>query len=424
MTKKTLWDLIKLSLPMGREKRHAMQQATKYLDEQDLHQLKYYLKLDRTFAQTQSFGTTKDLIPDKEWVFFKTHIQDDELKKFLDRVNKDICTKSKEESFMAFAPNALNSISSLIAPNIIGMDGAKRAAAAQLFAVEPMHILLIGDPGTGKTDILRGASKIAPIGSMGLGSGTSGAGLSAMAKGDTIIKGLLPMADGGIACIDELNLMKSKDAAALYNAMEKGFVTYDKGGKHEQLSAKVRVLATANPKGDTFIGKSVESLRNQIPFDDALLSRFHVIFIVRKPTDEEFEQITKQIVQNHTESGVANLKLGAGDIDFLKQYIEYAGKVDVKLDSMHEQKIVEFIKSIKSDERKFLQEVGPRTVVGVIRVVKSIARSELAQAVDEDHLQKGFEIIKESLYVRKPDAGVEEKVNAKGKIIRPVKNKS
>ncbi len=419
MSKKTLWDLVKLSLPMGREKRQAIKQATPYLDEQDIKQLRYYLKLDRAFAQTQSFATTKDFFEDKEWVFFKTHISDDDLKKFLDRINKDICSKAKEEAFLEFAPKALSSISSLIAPNIIGMDGAKRAATAQLFAVEPMHILLIGDPGTGKTDILRGASKIAPIGSMGLGSGTSGAGLSVMAKGDTIIKGLLPMADGGIACIDELNLMKSKDAAALYNAMEKGFVTYDKGGKHEQLSAKVRVLATANPQGDTFIGKSVESLRKQIPFDDALLSRFHIIFIVRKATDEEFEQITKHIVQTHTETGSASIKLGAGDIDFIKQYITYADKIDVKFDSTHEAKIVEFIKALKVDERKFLQEVGPRTVVGVIRIVKAIARSELAQAVDEDHLRVGFEIVKESLYVRKPD----EKTDETGKGSKTVKNK-
>ncbi len=405
MQKKTLWDLIKLAFPMGRAKRNAMAQAAPYLDPVDYKQLKYYLKLDRAFVTTQKFDTTIEAFPKKEWSQFKTHREGDtektDLKKFLDSINNNIAAKAKEQAFLEFAPHAIDTLAEQIAPNIIGMDAPKQAAVAQLFANDPMHLLLLGDPGTGKTDILRGLSKIAPISSMGLGSGTSGAGLSAMAKGDTLILGLLPLANEGIACIDELNLMKSKDSAALYNAMEKGFVTYDKGGKHEQLPAKVRVCATANPQGDTFIGKSAESLRNQVPFDDALLSRFHIIFIIRKPTGEEFEKITSHIVQHHTGTGAKGMT--AGDIDFVKQYVTYAQKIDVQIDSALEGKIVAFIKGLKADERKFISEVGPRTVVGVLRIVKAVARAELSQAVDDDHLKRGFDLMRESLYIRKPD---------------------
>ena len=81
-----------------------------------------------------------------------------------------------------------------------------------------------------------------------------------MVKGKEVTKGLLPQADQGIAAIDELNLLKSADMGNLYNSMEKGFVRYDKGSNHIQLESRVRVLATANPKGDKFTG-CVEELR-------------------------------------------------------------------------------------------------------------------------------------------------------------------
>jgi replicative DNA helicase Mcm len=392
--KKTLWDLIKLILPLNAEKRHALHMAAPYLEQQDVRALKQFLKLDRTFPVIQKFHTSPELFEDKEWPFFKSHLKDEELHKFLERINAEMAQKAKHEAFLAFAPHALERISHHIAPNIVGMDDHKSAVAMQLFAKDAVHILFIGDPGTGKTDILRGLHQLAPISSFGLGSGTSGAGLGAMAKGDDIIKGLLPLADNGIACIDELNLMKAKDMAALYNAMEKGFITYDKGGKHEQLPAHVRVCGTANPKNDVFIGKSAESLRKQIPFEDALLSRFHLVFIVRKPSAAEFEKITAKIVSGERH------KLPKEDIQFIKEYVSYAKDIDVQLDAHLEQEVVAFIKELKADERQFLMEVAPRTVVGVVRLAKAIARSELAQSVDNDHLKKAFALVRSTFYVR------------------------
>jgi replicative DNA helicase Mcm len=374
--KKTLWDLIKMLFPLRKEKKQAFEMATPYLDAGELRVLKQYLKLDRTFPVIQKFHTSKEVFADKEWPFFKSHLHDDELQRFLSNINTTMAEKAKHEAFIAFAPTALDRIAECIAPNIVGLEEMKQATSLQLFAKEAVHILLIGDPGTGKTDILRSVHQLAPIGSFGLGSGTSGAGLGAMAKGDEIIKGLLPMADLGIACIDELNLMKGKDVAALYNAMEKGFITYDKGGKHEQLPARVRICATANPSGDTFIGKSTEAIRKQIPFEDALLSRFHFVFIVRKPTDEEFAEITARIVTGK------KARITKEDVLFIKEYVKYAHELEVTIDPRFEQQIVDFIKELKKDEKQFLMEVSARTVVGIVRVVKAISAAEHATSFD------------------------------------------
>ncbi len=313
------------------------------------------------------------------------------------RINTRIAQQAHEVAFQKFAPHALDRISALIAPNIIGMGPHKRAMTLLLFAKDPVHILLIGDPGTGKTDILRSLQRLAPISSFGLGSGVSGVGLSAVAKGDVILKGLLPLADEGICCIDELNLIRPKDLASLYNAMEKGFVTYDKGTKHEQLDARVRVAATANPSTGSFVGHSAEVLRKQIPFDDPLLSRFHFLFVVRKPSDKEFEQIATKIVKGE------RYKVSDPDAAFVSLYLKRANEVDVSLDAQLEGRVVAFVRELKGDERKFLSEVGPRTVIGVLRAVHAVARAQLAPRATQKHVDVACALLREALYVRKPE---------------------
>ena len=237
-------------------------------------------------------------------------------------VNNDIKKIAEKESVEEFSKNAFENIADMIAPNLKGMEAIKKAAALQIGASQPIHILLLGDPSTGKTDILRSAFTLSPISSFGLGSGTSGVGLAVSVKGNDIRKGLLPLADKGICAIDELNLMKGQDMAALYNSMEKGFVTYDKGGNHYRFDSRAKILATANPKGDEFKGESIKELKEQIPFDNALLSRFHLVFLIRKPNLEQFEKITEKIV------GEEKQELKQVDVDIIKSYIEYTNKIE------------------------------------------------------------------------------------------------
>jgi replicative DNA helicase Mcm len=281
------------------------------------------------------------------------------------------------------------------------MDDIKLSCAIQLFANEKSHILLLGDPGTGKTDIIRSASELHPISSFGLGSGTSGAGLGIAFRGDEMIKGLLPLANKGLCCIDELNLLKNEDRASLYNAMEKGFITYDKASKHIQVEADVSILATANPKGDKFVGWVVETLKKQLPFDSALLSRFHLIFLIRKPDIKEFLEITKHIIRGDKKKEIeANKK-------FVKEYVEYARSLEVEVPKVFEKNIGEFIKELKKNESKYLIEVSPRLVVGFIRFAKASARMDLRRYVTSIDLERVKKIFLSSLQIKKVDV-VEE----------------
>ncbi len=310
-------------------------------------------------------------------------------------VNKDIKAAFEEKLFKRFSEDAFESIKELIAPNITGMDYVKKAAVIQLFSPQPVHMLLLGDPGTGKTDILRSVFNLSPVSSFGLGSGTSGAGLVVTVRGKEVMKGLLPLADKGVCCIDELNLMKEDARAGLYNAMEKGFVTYDKAGMHYKFDARAKILATANPKGDKFTGTKIEELKRQLPFDSALLTRFHLVFFVRKPDLKKFKKITKNIVSDSFKEASKD------DIKFVKDYIEYTNNINVdEFPRSLQGKVVDFISDLKKDENNYLVEISPRMTIGFMRLCKGLAKIEGRSKVEETDIDRIKTIVKESLKVK------------------------
>ncbi|MFH1650407.1 MAG: ATP-binding protein [Candidatus Woesearchaeota archaeon] len=304
--------------------------------------------------------------------------------------NLQLKRAAEEELFDNVSDNAEKYLLEVIAPNIKGLDDVRKAASWLLFADDPVHLLLLGDPGTGKTQVLQAVSRIAPISSFGLGSGSSKAGLTVAASGNEVLKGLLPLADGGVCCVDELNLMKREDRAGLLSAMESGVVIYDKAGKHLELPAEVSVFASANPKGDRFVGNGVEVLKQQIPFDPALVSRFHIVFLVRRPDAKDFADIAKGIV-----SGVKK-----PDTVLAKEYVKRTQSISVAFPKDLEPVIVDAVERFRRDESKFLLDVTPRLVVGVVRLAKARARLHMRETVTQEDVKSVIKVVEKSLYVR------------------------
>ncbi len=385
---------IKSIWPLSKKKREDLASIGKFLEKSDLKEVKHLLRHEKVGVSYQTLKVSKKLIEDALFPSINPAMEDSEIIAKSKIWNDCIEQQVREKKYLDFSTVAKEKIKDFIAPHIVGMDVVKKAAQLQLFATDKTHILLLGDPGTGKTDILRSVNDLAPIASFGLGSGTSGVGLTAAVKGKEITIGLLPMADNGICCIDELNLMKTRDRGSLLNAMEKGFVTYDKANNHLRFDARISVLATANPKGDKFVGRKPDIWLKQIPFDPALLTRFHLVFFIRKPNQQEFIDIAKKIVSDRQKNLEINDEL------FIKDYIEYAHMIDVKFDEKLKKDIIEFASKLKIDEDEFLVDIGPRIILGIMRLAKASARIELRNVVDKTDLETVFEIIKTSLYVK------------------------
>jgi len=384
-------DVIRRLRKLSTEEETSLSSLDWYLSSEQKKAIKGLIK-EKKIAIEQSVISSGALIDNLVMPVVVDKTKDNELEEYVSRINASITEKNQDTLFQKFAKLVKEKCSIIIAPNLVGFETVKKAVALQLFSPEHIHILLLGDPGTGKTQVLSSAVELAPISSMGLGSGTSGVGLALTVKGKDVLKGLLPMADKGLCAIDELNLMKEESRASLYNAMEKGFVSYDKGGHSYKFDARVSVLATANPKGDKFTGNNVEQLKKQLPFDPALLSRFHLTFLVRKHSVDEFKQITRSILQKSKQ------ELSVKEKSFLKEYVKRAHALgEIALPKKFEQEIVDFISDIKENEKKYLVEISPRLVVGFTRLAKASARMELRTEVNAEDISLVKQIVRESL---------------------------
>ncbi|MEM4261077.1 MAG: ATP-binding protein [Candidatus Woesearchaeota archaeon] len=389
---KSFIGFFRLFFPVRRSDRNKLEELNKVLEREQIKYIKYMLKqgiISIDLIKNYSLSDLGDIGNYFQLILKK---KDKEVEKNLNEINGIIKEYYNKNSFSKFAKRS-DIITKYIAPNIIGMDIVKQAVTLQLFSKEKIHILLLGDPATGKTDILRSVQNLAPVSSFGLGSGTTGVGLSISVVGKEISKGLLPMADNGICCIDELNLMKQEDQASLYNAMEKGFVTYDKGNTHIKFDARIRLLATANPKDGKFRQK-LPDIKKQLPFEPALISRFHLVFIIKKPSEDEFIEITRNIVLKEKEKHDKK-----SDIDFIKEYIDYAQKKDVEFDNQLEPTITNFIKDLKKKEDEFIIEISPRLIIGIMNMSKARARMQLKNKVDKEDLQYVLNIVEKSLKI-------------------------
>lgn len=228
---------------------------------------------------------------------------------------------------MSRDPLLFEKISSSISPTIHGLEKVKSAIALQLFGGcnkemddgttirGDMHVLLVGDPGVAKSQILRYMSSLAPRGIYASGKSASAAGLTAAAVKDefgdgrwTLEAGALVLADKGLACIDELDKMTTQDRSSLHEAMESQRISVAKAGITATLQCRCSMLAAANPKFGRFdlVGESITS---QIDLPPALLSRFDMIFaLTDKPDPQKDREITAHILKVHRRGEVSQLR--------------------------------------------------------------------------------------------------------------------
>ncbi len=226
-------------------------------------------------------------------------------------------TEEEEEAIRRFAkePEVYVQLRNSIAPTLYGLEMEKLTLLLQLFGgVEKklpdktrlrgdIHVLLVGDPGVAKSQLIRYMSGLAPRGIYTSGKSSSGAGLTAAAVKDdfgdgrwTLEAGAMVLADRGLLCVDEIDKMDKNDQSSMHEGMEQQSISVAKAGITATLQSRCSVLGAANPKMGRF--DEFASIAEQINFPPALLSRFDVIFILRDQPDAGRDALLAKFILN------------------------------------------------------------------------------------------------------------------------------
>ena len=367
--------------------------------------------------------------------------------------------------------NLLELLSQSLAPSIYGHDYIKKAILLMLLGgMEKnlengthlrgdINILMVGDPSTAKSQLLRFVLNTAPLAIATTGRGSSGVGLTAAVTSDKetgerrLEAGAMVMADRGVVCIDEFDKMSDVDRVAIHEVMEQQTVTIAKAGIHTSLNARCSVVAAANPIFGQY--DPHKDPHKNIALPDSLLSRFDLLFVVTDDIEDTRDrQVSEHVLRMHryrqagTEEGApvreqnsqslgvsanaqndsqrptevyekfdamlhagvtitsgrgANKKPEILSIPFMKKYIQYA-KTRMKpvLTQEASDRIGEIYVGLRNDEMEGNQRrtspLTVRTLETIIRLATAHAKARLSSRVEERDAQAAEGILRFALF--------------------------
>jgi replicative DNA helicase Mcm len=319
--------------------------------------------------------------------------------------------------------NVYRKITHSIAPTIYGNEDVKEAIALQLFGGiskempdgshlrGDIHVLLIGDPGIAKSQLLRYVVKLSPRAIYTSGQSSTSAGLTATAVKDefgdgrwTLEAGALVLADMGVAAVDEMDKMQKEDRSALHEAMEQQTISVAKAGITATLKSRCALLGAANPKYGRF--DDFAPIGEQINMPASLLSRFDLIFVMGdKPDPKRDGAIADHILKAHSIGetiaqhsrtpipGVNDdyireqLKPVTPDIDpqLFRKYVAYAKRTCFpRLTDAAREALIDYymrLRGLASESNKPVP-VTARQLEALVRLAEASARIRLSNSIE------------------------------------------
>jgi replicative DNA helicase Mcm len=299
-----------------------------------------------------------------------------------------------------------------IAPSIYGYDHIKEAIMYLLFGGVPktlpditirgeMNALLVGDPGTAKSQLLLYVTRIAPRGLYTSGRGTTAAGLTAAVLrekggGMSLEAGALVLADKGIACIDEIDKMRPEDRVAIHEAMEQHTVSVAKGGIVATLNARTAILAAANPALGRY--EPHRTIADNISLPVTILSRFDLIFVLRDvPNKELDDKMSEHILEIHRK-GLSPVEPPIAS-ELLRKYISYAKGIKPVLTEEALRRLKDFYLAMRSASESEGSPVAitARQLESLVRTAEARARVALRKEIMAEDAEAAISIMKRSL---------------------------
>ncbi|QLL32716.1 hypothetical protein HG536_0D02380 [Torulaspora globosa] len=368
-------------------------------------------------------------------------------------------TEEEEREFrkMSRDRGIIDKVISSMAPSIYGHKDIKTAVACSLFSGVPknvngkhairgdINVLLLGDPGTAKSQILKYVEKTAHRAVFATGQGASAVGLTASVRKDPITRewtlegGALVLADKGVCLIDEFDKMNDQDRTSIHEAMEQQSISISKAGIVTTLQARCSIIAAANPNGGRY--NSTLPLAQNISLTEPILSRFDILCVVRDLVDEEADErlaafVVDSHVRSHPDSGLdddekedkrGNNEAEDDDMDeesarmsarqrrldrqrkkeeevspisqeLLIKYIHYARtKIHPKLHQMDMNKV----SRVYADLRRESISTGSfpitvRHLESILRIAESFAKMRLSEFVSSWDLDRAIKVVVDS----------------------------
>jgi DNA replication licensing factor MCM3 len=362
-------------------------------------------------------------------------------------------------------------LSQSLAPSIYGHDHIKQAILLMLLGgMEKnlengthlrgdINILMVGDPSTAKSQLLRFVLNTAPLAIATTGRGSSGVGLTAAVTSDKetgerrLEAGAMVLGDRGVVCIDEFDKMSDVDRVAIHEVMEQQTVTIAKAGIHTSLNARCSVVAAANPIYGQY--DPHKDPHKNIALPDSLLSRFDLLFVVTDDVEDERDRhISEHVLRMHryrqpgTEEGAPvreqatqmlgvgleedqdlrgrptevyekfNVMLHAGlahsrrgkyskpeviSIPFIKKYVQYAkSRIKPVLTKEAADLIVKTYADLRNDDlegnKRRTSPMTARTLETLIRLATAHAKARLSTRVQAEDAEAAEGILKYALF--------------------------
>jgi len=318
-----------------------------------------------------------------------------------------------------------------IRPGHYGDEEIKLSIALQLFSGVrgelpdgstqrgDIHVLIMGDPGIGKSTLLAAAEEIAPRSASASGKGASKAGLTAAAlpsdfsdNGMTLEAGALVLADKGLAAIDEIDKIPDEVSSAMHGAMSKQRVEISKGGfSNVSLPSRTAVLAAGNPKFGRF--DQYEPMSDQLELPGALMDRFDLIWTKEDVPEREIDTKITEHILDTTDTATRNVggkeideesvEAISADVDheLLRHWIAYARKnYHPTLTQEVKDRIRDFYIELRSqgyDSEDSPIPVTKRKLQALVRLSQASARVRLSDEVSVDDAQRACQLMLQSM---------------------------
>lgn len=317
----------------------------------------------------------------------------------------------KEIKALAKHPAVVDLLIDSVAPSIYGHREVKTAVLLAMVGGESkeresmrirgdINVLLMGDPGTAKSQFLRFIHSTSHRAVLATGQGSSGVGLTASVRKDTALNewvlegGALVLADSGVCLIDEFDKMSETDRVAIHEAMEQQSISISKAGIVASLHARFSVVAAANPVRGRY--NASLSFAQNINLSDPIVSRFDLLCVIKDTIDlAEDARMGRFILANHfgESENAAGPEAPKLSQEVLRKYVQYAKtSVHPVISQVDARKISQLYSELRKESLSSGIPITVRHIESIMRISEAYAKLRLSAYVSKKDIDDAISL--------------------------------